>query len=102
MRGSHNGPLMPCAQDDAVCSRFDGPPRLVGLGFNMSNGTLHGPLDMFKDSVWDFQRRKAAEIADYMRRMGPFEPQRLPLAEMEYTTLPKVLKDLSDRFESVE
>jgi fructose 1,6-bisphosphatase len=31
-----------------------------------------------------------------------FEPHRLPLAEMEYTTLPKVLKDLGDRFESVE
>jgi fructose 1,6-bisphosphate aldolase/phosphatase len=57
---------------------------------------------MFKDSVWDYQRTEAARIADYMRRMGPFEPQRLPLAEMEYTTLPKVLKDLGDRFESVE
>jgi fructose 1,6-bisphosphate aldolase/phosphatase len=102
MRGSHNGPLMPCAQKDAICSRFDGPPRLVGLGFNFSNGVLHGPLDMFADSVWDYQRMEAARIADYMRRHGPFEPHRLPLAEMEYTTLPKVLKDLGDRFESVE
>jgi fructose 1,6-bisphosphate aldolase/phosphatase len=27
---------------------------------------------------------------DYLRRHGPFEPHRLPLDEMEYTTLPAV------------
>ncbi len=102
MRGSHNGPLMPCAEKDAVCSRFDGPPRLVGLGFNLANGILHGPMDMFADPVWDYQRMEAAKIADYMRRHGPFEPHRLPLEDMEYTTLPKVLKNLSGRFEPVE
>jgi len=37
-----------------------------------------------------------------MRRHGPFEPHRLPLAEMEYTTLPGVLKSLEDRFEPIE
>ncbi|MDD1720988.1 MAG: fructose 1,6-bisphosphatase, partial [Euryarchaeota archaeon] len=41
-------------------------------------------------------------IANYMRRHGPFEPHRLPLQEMEYTTLPKVLRKLEGRFESVE
>ena len=27
---------------------------------------------------------------DYLRRHGPFEPHRLPLDEMEYTTMPAV------------
>jgi len=27
MRGSHNGPLMPVAQENATPVRFDGPPR---------------------------------------------------------------------------
>jgi fructose 1,6-bisphosphatase len=31
-------------------------------------------------------------IADHLRRHGPFEPHRLPMEEMEYTTLPEVMK----------
>jgi len=30
--------------------------------------------------------------------MGPFEPHRLGMEEMEYTTLPDVLKKLENRF----
>jgi fructose 1,6-bisphosphate aldolase/phosphatase len=37
-----------------------------------------------------------------LRRLGPFEPHRLPLEEMEYTTLPQVLKKLKGRFEKIE
>jgi len=37
-----------------------------------------------------------------MRRHGPFEPHRLPSEEMEYTTLPKVLKKLEGRFELIQ
>jgi fructose 1,6-bisphosphate aldolase/phosphatase len=33
MRGSHHAPLMPVAVEQAHPSRFDGPPRVVGLGF---------------------------------------------------------------------
>ena len=54
---------------------------------------------MFKDVSFDQTRQLANFIGDYMRRMGPFEPQRLPLGEMEYTTLPLVMKKLQDRFE---
>jgi fructose 1,6-bisphosphate aldolase/phosphatase len=38
------------------------------------------------------------EIADYLRRIGPFQPHRLGEHEMEYTTLPKVLKSCENRF----
>ena len=102
MRGSHNGPLMPVSLKDAKCTRFDGPPRVVALGFQIANGKLIGAIDLFDDPAFDIARRKAQEIADYMRRHGPFEPHRLPLEEMEYTTLPKVLKKLKDRFEVVK
>lgn len=102
MRGSHNGPLMPVSQKQAKCTRFDGPPRLVCLGFQVADGKLIGPTDMFDDPAYDTNRWKAAEIADYMRRHGPFEPHRLPLEDMEYTTLPHVLKKLEARFSKIE
>ncbi|MDG6221291.1 MAG: fructose-1,6-bisphosphate aldolase/phosphatase [Candidatus Thermoplasmatota archaeon] len=101
MRGSHNGPLMPVGIPDARCTRFDGPPRVAALGFQVHDGMLGMPVDMFDDPAFDPTRKKAAEIADYMRRHGPFEPHRLPLAEMEYTTLPGVLKKLGGRFKKI-
>ncbi|MEO0094482.1 MAG: fructose-1,6-bisphosphate aldolase/phosphatase [candidate division WOR-3 bacterium] len=98
MRGSHWGPFMPVSVEDANPTRFDGPPRVIALGFQLANGMLIGPRDMFADPSYDHVRQKANEIADYIRRHGPFEPQRLPLAEMEYTTLPQVLNKLKERF----
>ncbi|UCF77921.1 MAG: fructose 1,6-bisphosphatase, partial [Candidatus Eiseniibacteriota bacterium] len=88
MRGSHHGPLMPVRFKDATPSRFDGPPRVIAAGFQVSNGQMVGPVDLFDDPSFDLTRQKANEIADYMRRHGPFEPHRLPPEEMEYTTLP--------------
>lgn len=102
MRGSHNGPLMPVAQKNAYPVRFDGPPRVMAMGFQIADGMLVGPADMFDDPAYDPSRVKAAEIADYMRRHGPFEPHRLPADEMEYTTLPGVLEKLEDRFEDID
>ena len=102
MRGSHNGPLMPVSFRHSNCTRFDGPPRIIAAGFQINNGCLVGPVDMFDDPAYDMARRKAQEISEYMRRHGPFEPHRLPMEDMEYTTLPKVLKKLEDRFETVE
>ena len=98
MRGSHNGPLMPVPLKYSQCTRFDGPPRVVGLGFQLCNGRLIGPVDLFDDPAFDTVRIKAAEIAEYMRRHGPFMPHRLGPEEMEYTTLPAVLEKLKDRF----
>jgi fructose 1,6-bisphosphate aldolase/phosphatase len=98
MRGSHWGPFMPVSVDDANPTRFDGPPRVIALGFQITNGTLIGPRDMFADVSYDLARKQANEVANFIRRHGPFEPQRLPLSDMEYTTLPHVLKKLKDRF----
>jgi fructose 1,6-bisphosphate aldolase/phosphatase len=98
MRGSHNGPLMPVSFKQANPSRFDGPPRVIAAGFQLNNGKLVGPVDMFDDPSFDECRRKCNEIADYMRRHGPFEPHRLHLEEMEYTTLPQVMEKLKGRF----
>ncbi len=102
MRGSHNGPLMPVSHKNARCTRFDGPPRVTAFGFQLANGKLVGPVDLFDDPGFDYTREKAQFVAEYMRRHGPFEPHRLPLADMEYTTLPKVMKKLGNRFQSVK
>ena len=98
MRGSHHGPLMPVATHQSNPSRFDGPPRVTCLGFQLNEGKLVGPRDMFDDPAFDEARRMAGEVADYMRRHGPFEPHRLPLEGMEYTTMPGVMKRLEGRF----
>jgi fructose 1,6-bisphosphate aldolase/phosphatase len=98
MRGSHHGPLMPVAQRDANPSRFDGPPRVICAGFQLAEGNLVGPRDMFDDVAFDDARRIANQAGEYLRRHGPFEPHRLPLEEMEYTTMPQVMKKLEKRF----
>jgi fructose 1,6-bisphosphate aldolase/phosphatase len=91
MRGSHHGPLMPCAFKDAIPSRFDGPPRVICAGYQLTDGKLLGPMDMFADVSFDECRKEANRVANYMRRHGPFEPHRLGLHEMEYTTMPQVM-----------
>jgi len=102
MRGSHRGPLMPVAQQESHPTRFDGPPRAVALGFQVSDGKLLGPADLFDDVAFDESRRKAAEICDYMRRHGPFEPHLLSPEELEYTTLPAILEKMKRRFEPIK
>ncbi|MCS7103779.1 MAG: fructose-1,6-bisphosphatase [Candidatus Korarchaeum sp.] len=100
MRGSHVGPLMPVSERDARPTRFDGPPRIIALGFQVKGSKLIGPSDLFSDVAFDETRRMANVIADYMRRHGPMMPHRLGPEEMEYTTLPEVLKKLESRFRS--
>jgi fructose 1,6-bisphosphate aldolase/phosphatase len=101
MRGSHVGPFMPVSIPDSIPTRFDGPPRVVACGFQLANGMLIGPRDMFADKSFDNARQKALDAADYMRAHGPFEPHRLPLDEMEYTTMPQVMNKLKDRFKPI-
>ncbi|NOX61998.1 MAG: fructose 1,6-bisphosphatase [Chloroflexi bacterium] len=98
MRGSHHGPLMPVSVAQATPSRFDGPPRVIALGFQLAQGRLIGPRDMFDDPSFDEARHQANLIAEYLRRHGPFEPHRLPLADMEYTTLPQIGQKLEHRW----
>lgn len=101
MRGSHHGPLMPVAQNQATPTRFDGPPRVVALGYQLCEGKLIGPQDFFADPAFDGARAEALQLADFFRRLGPFEPHRLPLDEMEYTTMPEVMRRLKDRFQDI-
>lgn len=101
MRGSHIGPLMPVGLNDASPTRFDGPPRVVAMGFQLAQGKLIGPKDLFADVAFDRARQTANEIANYLRSLGPFEPHRLPLEDMEYTTMPEVMSRLKHRFTRV-
>ncbi len=98
MRGSHIGPLMPVAFYNANPSRFDGPPRVIAAGFQLCQGKLIGPRDLFNDPAFDDVRKKSNEIANYLRHHGPFEPHRLGLEDLEYTTMPKLMKKLESRF----
>lgn len=102
MRGSHFGPLMPTSFEDATPARFDGPPRIVALGFQLTRGKLIGPRDLFGDVSFDRARQIALELADHLRHMGPFEPHRAGLDELEYTTMPELMKRLQDRWRPVE
>ncbi len=97
MRGSHMGPLMPVSMMQSNVSRFDGPPRVVALGFQLADGRLIGPRDLFDDPAFDEPRRIAYEMANIMRRQGIFEPSRLPEEELEYTTLPQIISRLKGK-----
>jgi len=106
MRGSHWGPIMPVGLKDAKCTLFDGPPRIVALGFQITNSEIacddNGkPMiaDLFDDPAFALARREALENASMLRRMGEFEPARLGPEEMEYTTLQQILAKLKERFE---
>ncbi|MGD2158140.1 MAG: fructose-1,6-bisphosphate aldolase/phosphatase [Anaerolineales bacterium] len=101
MRGSHYGPLMPVPLQQATPSRFDGPPRVIALGFQLSHGHLIGPRDMFDDPGFDEARDLTNMIANHLRHHGPFEPHRLPMDEMEYTTLPQVMGKLKERWKKL-
>lgn len=108
MRGSHYGPLMPVSfkKKQNIISYFDGPPRVIAMGWQISNGILIGaegnePVDLFEDPVWEYSRELATKVAIYMRSMGEFMPARIEMEEMEYTTLPKVLEKLRERFVEV-
>src|SRR3972149_7201963 len=75
MRGSHRGPLMPVKFSEANPSRFDGPPRVISAGFQIANGELIGPRDLFDDPSFDRARQRANEIADFLRAHGLLEEQ---------------------------
>jgi len=105
MRGSHWGPIMPVRLKDAKCTVFDGPPRIVALGFQVVNGKIASddegnPMiaDLFDDPAFALARSEALRYTSMLRRMGEFEPARLGAEKMEYTTLPQVLEKLKGRF----
>ncbi|MBS7615903.1 fructose 1,6-bisphosphatase [Candidatus Bathyarchaeota archaeon] len=108
MRGSHWGPIMPVGLKDARCTLFDGPPRMVALGLQISNGGIAcddegKPMiaDLFADPAFDLSRKETLKCASMLRRMGEFEPARLSVESMEYTTLPQVIAKLKERFQPI-
>ena len=109
MRGSHWGPLMPVGLRDSKCTAFDGPPRIVALGFQVANGRIASddegkPMiaDLFDDPAFSLAREEAVRDGATLRRMGEFEPARLGPEEMEYTTIQQVLEKLDKRFAPVQ
>lgn len=99
---------MPVGLKDSKCTVFDGPPRIVAIGFQICNGRIAGdengvPMirDMFDDPAFDMARREAVKMAGVFRRMGEFQPARLSAEVMEYTTLPQIVEKLKNRFEPV-
>jgi len=109
MRGSHWGPLMPVGLRASKCTAFDGPPRIVALGFQVANGWIASddegkPMiaDLFDDPAFALARHEAVRNGAVLRRMGEFEPARLGPEEMEYTTIQQVLGKLDKRFEPVQ
>jgi fructose 1,6-bisphosphate aldolase/phosphatase len=102
LRNTHQGPLMPVAFKDGRSLRFDGPPRVCAAGFQLNEGKLEGPLDLFDDPAFDRARRQAVEVADYLRRHGPFEPHRVPHDQMANTAFPPLLARLESRFVKVD
>lgn len=105
MRGSHWGPFFPVGLKNSKCTLFDGPPRIVSLGFQVTDGKLvsdddGNPLyvDMFDDPAFDKARSEALDLASHLRRHGTFMPARLGAEAMEYTTLPQCLSELESRF----
>ena len=113
MRGSHYGAFYPCSPEESTPTYFDGPPRVCALGFQLCNGKFQGlepygtvgdhqPVDFFKGAEWDYARNNAVKASKFMRSMGPFMPAVLGPEEMEYTSRPAVLKELTKRMEDLE
>ena len=109
MRGSHWGPIMPVGLNASKCTVFDGPPRIVAVGFQVADGKISSddegnPIiaDMFNDPAFALARREAMQNACALRNMGEFEPARLSAEDMEYTTIQKVLGKLGERFKPLK
>jgi len=94
---SHAGPLMPVPFYEANSTRFDGPPRVISAGFQIADGHLVGPHDMFDDPGFDEARKTANTITDYLRRHGPFQPHGLPLGHAG-PSMPGVFNRTKNKF----
>ncbi len=113
MRGSHYGAFYPCSPEDSDPVYFDGPPRICCLGFQLNEGKLQGlepmgakngdhiPVDFFGNDTWDLARQNSIKASRFIRSQGPFMPSILGPEEMEYTSRPEVLRELTSRFQDL-
>ena len=114
MRGSHYGAFYPCGVDKSDPTYFDGPPRICCIGFQLTNGKfqgleyvnskpgVHTPMDFFANDEWDHVRANSVKVSKMLRGHGPFMPAILAPDEMEYTSRPEVLAQLTKRFEKLD
>lgn len=97
MRGSHNGPLMPCKLN-ATISYFDGPPVVTGAAFCVNDGKLTEPADVFDHPFWDYVRTQVSAKATAIRQQGFSGPAMLPYSELEYGGIVEKLAKLEKKF----
>jgi fructose 1,6-bisphosphate aldolase/phosphatase len=97
MRGSHQVPLMPVPLNSGI-SYFDGPPVVSCAAFSMREGKLSEAVDVFAHPFWLRVRERVADKAIEMRRQGFVGTAMLPMAELEYTGITKMLEALEPRF----
>jgi fructose 1,6-bisphosphate aldolase/phosphatase len=97
MRGSHNGPLMPCTLN-ATISYFDGPPVVTGAAFCVKDGKLTEAADVFDHPYWDYVRFEISRKATDIRRQGFSGPAMLPFSELEYGGIIEKLEKLEKKF----
>jgi len=57
-------------------------------------------VDMFADPAYDYTRKKAQKLTEYMRRHGLFEPHRLPMEDYGIYSTSKILAMLEIDFET--
>lgn len=96
-RGSHNMPLAP-VPINTDSNIFYCLPIVSAAGYSMRDGVLTGPIDLFKNPVWDVFRQKAVEKGAEMRAQGFFNPAMLGMSELEYGGIMERLKALDTRF----
>lgn len=89
------------AGQDLLSDAFTGTVKGAGPGvaeMAFEERAAETIIIFMADKSFDLAHHQANEMADFLRRHGPFEPHRLPLEEMEYTTMPQIAKKLQGRF----
>ena len=76
-------------------------PRIVSLGFQLAKASwgCRETYSTTRPTTAPVPRRTTSP--DFLRQHGPFEPHRLPLDEMEYTTMPAVAAKMAKRWQSM-
>jgi fructose 1,6-bisphosphate aldolase/phosphatase len=97
MRGSHQVPIMPVPLNTGI-SYFDGPPVVSCAAFSMREGKLSEPVDVFAHPFWGRVRDHVSDKAVEIRRQGFIGAAMLPMAELEYTGITRLLETLDPRF----
>lgn len=96
-RGSHNMPLAPVPMNTDA-SIFYCLPMVSAAGYSLRDGVLTGPVDLFRNPVWEVFREQAVRKGAEMRAQGFFNPAMLGMSELEYGGIMERLRDLDTRF----